>query len=188
MGSSISSSILTEDILEEYLLLTYLNEREIFSLYRMFCTLDYNGTLKNFQYRFPCKNIEELFPELKYNPFKDRIFKVFSSLKDDKMSFEDMLDLCSVMSEKCPAEVKASYAFQIFDFDDDNAVGEDDLTEVMKRLVGGTGFVGSDEQKRIIDILLENMDLTSNGSVGEQEFIHAVGKMPEFTHVFCFRL
>lgn len=49
-----------------------------------------------------------------FNPLKDRIFKVFSSHKDGKFSFEDMLDLCSVMSNKCPDKVKAAWAFRIY--------------------------------------------------------------------------
>lgn len=32
------------------------------------------------------------------------------------------------------------------------------------------------------------MDMESNGSVGQMEFEHAVGKMSEFSNSFCFRL
>lgn len=39
---------------------------------------------------------------------------MFSSENDDRFSFEDMLDLFSVLSEKCPLAVKASWAFQIY--------------------------------------------------------------------------
>nr|XP_023025970.1 calcium and integrin-binding protein 1-like [Leptinotarsa decemlineata] len=154
MGSSPSSPVLTKEVMEEYLLLTYLSEREIFRLYTMLCslcTVDFNGTLRNFAFRFPVTSIEQLFPELMYNPFKDRIFRVFSSLRDGKMSFEDLLDLCSVMSENCPAQVKAAYAFQIFDFDEDNCIGEQDLTEALNRLIGGFGSVTSSQLSRITD-------------------------------------
>ncbi|KAJ8935432.1 hypothetical protein NQ314_012852 [Rhamnusium bicolor] len=190
MGSSSSSSltVLTEDILEEYTLLSYLNKAEILNLYKIFGTLDEKGLLQNLEYRFPRYAIEHLFPQLKYNPFKDRIFRVFSSHKDDKFSFEDMLDLCSVMSDKCPDKIKAAWAFKIFDFDEDDAVGEEDLMEVINKLTGSAGTIDIEHQEHIIKILLEEMDLASSGSVGQLEFVHAVGKMSEFPHSFCFHI
>ncbi|XP_018567201.1 calcium and integrin-binding protein 1 [Anoplophora glabripennis] len=189
MGSSNSSlSVLTEDILEEYTILTYLSKAEILNLYKIFSALDEKGVLQNLHYRFPCYVVEHIFPQLKFNPLKDRIFNVFSSHKDGKLSFEDMLDLCSVMSDKCPEKVKAAWAFRIYDFDDDDAVGEDDLIEVINRLTGSAGQIDIEHQKRIIKILLEEMDLASNGSVGQLEFVHAVGKMSEFPHSFCFHV
>lgn len=58
--------------------------------------------------------IADQFPQLKYNPFCGRLFKVFSSIDDNHMSFEDFLNLCSVMSENCPLKVKAAWAFKMF--------------------------------------------------------------------------
>ncbi|KAJ8971815.1 hypothetical protein NQ317_004845 [Molorchus minor] len=189
MGSSNSSlSVLTEDMLEEYTLLTYLSKAEILNLYKLFGGLDEKGTLQNLQFRFPTYVIEYIFPQIKCNPFKDRIFRVFSSQRDDKFSFEDMLDLCSVMSDKCPDKIKAAWAFKIFDFDEDDAVGEVDLMEVINRLTGGAGQIGIEHQKTIIKILLDEMDLASSGSVGQLEFVHAVGKTSEFSHTFCFHI
>lgn len=40
--------------------------------------------------------------------------RVFSSKQDGQMSFEDVLDLCSALSENCPEDVRAAWAFQIF--------------------------------------------------------------------------
>ncbi|KAJ8949239.1 hypothetical protein NQ318_022752 [Aromia moschata] len=188
MGSSNSSLILTQDILEEYRLLTYLTKAEILNLYKIFGILDETGTLQNLTFRFPTYATERLFPQLKHNPFKDRIYRVFSSQKDDKLSFEDMLDLCSVMSDACPDQVKAAWAFRIFDFDEDDAVSEEDLMEVINRLTGSAGQIDVACQKAIIKILLEEMDLASSGSVGQLEFMHAVGKMSEFPHSFCFQV
>lgn len=68
----------------------------------------------NIQHRFNRSEILKIFPELSYNPFIDRLFEVFSSEKDEKMSFEDVLDLASAFSEDCPWEVKAKWAFLIF--------------------------------------------------------------------------
>ncbi len=51
---------------------------------------------------------------MQYNPFADRLFELFSSKKDGKLSFEDFLDLISILSAEAPREKKAVYAFRIF--------------------------------------------------------------------------
>lgn len=54
------------------------------------------------------------YPELRVNPFRDRICKVFSSSNDGDCTFEDFLDMMSVFSEMAPKAVKAEHAFRIF--------------------------------------------------------------------------
>lgn len=54
------------------------------------------------------------YPELKVNPFGDRICRVFSSSHDGDCTFEDFLDMMSVFSDAAPKPVKAEHAFRIF--------------------------------------------------------------------------
>lgn len=54
------------------------------------------------------------YPELRVNPFRDRICKVFSSNTEGDCTFEDFLDMMSVFSEMAPKAVKAEHAFRIF--------------------------------------------------------------------------
>lgn len=54
------------------------------------------------------------YPELKVNPFGDRICKIFSSSHDGDCTFEDFLDMMSVFSETAPKSVKAEHAFRMF--------------------------------------------------------------------------
>lgn len=54
------------------------------------------------------------YPELRVNPFRDRICKVFSSSNDGDCTFEDFLDMMSVFSDNAPKAVKAEHAFRIF--------------------------------------------------------------------------
>lgn len=54
------------------------------------------------------------YPELRVNPFGDRICKIFSSSNDGDCTFEDFLDMMSVFSDACPKPVKAEHAFRIF--------------------------------------------------------------------------
>lgn len=54
------------------------------------------------------------YPELRVNPFGDRICRVFSSSHDGDCTFEDFLDMMSVFSDAAPKAVKAEHAFRIF--------------------------------------------------------------------------
>jgi calcium and integrin-binding protein 1 len=61
--------------------------------------------------------------------------QVFSDNQND-MSFEDFLDMASVFSEGATRDVKSSYAFRMYDFDDDGYLGEDDLRATVRFLIG----------------------------------------------------
>lgn len=63
--------------------------------------------------RLPFQTIVEL-PELRFNPFRDRLVSVFSSEEDGCLSFEDFLDLVSVLNENAPLQLKADWAFRVF--------------------------------------------------------------------------
>ncbi|MGH0190005.1 UNVERIFIED_CONTAM: hypothetical protein FKN15_041490 [Acipenser sinensis] len=54
-------------------------------------------------------------PELKDNPFRQRIAEVFSEDGEGNMTLDDFLDMFSVLSEMAPRDLKAYYAFKIYD-------------------------------------------------------------------------
>nr|KAG5688181.1 hypothetical protein BaRGS_021372 [Batillaria attramentaria] len=72
-------------------------------------------------------------PELKENPFRDRICEVFSEA-DGQMTFEEFLDMFSVFSESAPRDIKAVYAFKIYDWDGDNHLNKSDLEKTLLKL------------------------------------------------------
>lgn len=120
-----------------------------------------------------------LYPELKYNPFGERICKVFSARNDGDCTFEDFLDMMSVFSEESPKSVKAEHAFRIFDFDGDDVLGIEDLKLTIERLVGADKL--SDEDRSLlIQNILEEADLDDDGSLSFAEFEHIVDKSSDF--------
>lgn len=48
------------------------------------------------------------------NPFKERIVASFSEDGEGSLSFNDFVDMFSVLSEMAPRELKAIYAFKIY--------------------------------------------------------------------------
>lgn len=52
-------------------------------------------------------------PELRYNPFRERIACIFSS-DDGQINFDDFVDFFSVFSTRATREIKSFYAFRIY--------------------------------------------------------------------------
>lgn len=119
------------------------------------------------------------YPELKVNPFGDRICKVFSSSQDGDCTFEDFLDMMSVFSDAAPKSVKAEHAFRIFDFDGDDMLGVSDLKQIVHRLIGPNQLSES-QMKGLIERILEEADLDDDGALSFAEFEHIIDKSPDF--------
>ena len=86
-------------------------------------------------------------PELKENPFRKRICKIFSTDSSGDLSFNDFmlmfsrlvliskflnLDFTFSLCERSPREHKLHYAFSIYDFDGDNFIGVGDIEQVIR--------------------------------------------------------
>lgn len=179
-------SVFSEDELQDYEDLTYLTRKEILLAWRRWTELVGSNEESDKITRYPEETIQEL-PELKNNPFKDRITRVFSSAQDSRISFEDFLDLLSVMSDKAPLHLKAHYAFHIFDYNEDRSLDEEDLQTVVEKLTGGDPGLLQKEKTKLVDRLLEETDL-DGGGISEEEFKHLLTKCPDFVHSFRFSL
>jgi calcium and integrin-binding protein 1 len=184
MGAS--HSVFTETELDDYQELTFFSKKEILHVHKRFHLLDPDAVRADKNARLPMSTILEL-PELKENPFKDRICKVFSSNEDGSLQFEDFLDMMSVFSDAAPKSVKSEYAFQIYDFDDDDFISSADLREVVNRLTGEQQLSDADMQQLIDNVLAES-DLDDDDALSFAEFEHVISKSPDFINSFRIRL
>lgn len=156
--------------------LTYLSKKQIRTLYKRFCSLEPNmENPKNPV--LPGKYLYGL-PELKVNPLSDRIIKVFSSQETD-ITFDDFLEMMSVFSSKAPLKVKTSYAFRIFDFDDDNMLSARDLRELLNRMKS-TNHLSEEDCTEILNCMFSEADLDTDGFITYPEFEQLVAKSPDF--------
>ncbi|KAJ0174219.1 hypothetical protein K1T71_010365 [Dendrolimus kikuchii] len=192
MGGSQSYPGLTEDVMEDYTTLTYLSKGEILYLMKKFYSIDPEKLQADFYHRFSREQILNKFDVLKTNPFQDRLFRVFSSKQDDCFSFEDLLDLCSAMSSECPPEVKAAWAFRVFDLDEDNQISARDISEIVDRLTWSQNNplmrLNLEDKKRISKTILKEMNFDTTGTIGSSEFKIIMSRIPEFQSSFYFRL
>ncbi|XP_078329782.1 calcium and integrin-binding protein 1-like [Crassostrea virginica] len=187
MGLSASVEIpFTKDELALYRKLTIFTKNEIRVVYRKFQSL---GTEEEPVTKDSQLSRETLYKlkELNVNPFKDRIVTVFSSKKDETLSFEDFLDMMSVFNEKASKELKAEYAFRMYDFDDDGFIGSEDIKEIINRLTGKEKLQETD-----IELLIENIfdesDVDDDSKISYPEFENIVVDCPEMITRFRFRL
>ncbi|NXD17066.1 CIB1 protein, partial [Nothocercus nigrocapillus] len=122
------------------------------------------------------------------NPFRHRICRVFSTAEDGSngLSFEDFLDMLSVFSESATSEIKAHYAFHIFDFNDDGILDKKDLENLVNCLTGQSeeSRLSDAEMEQLIKNILEESDIDKDGTINFCEFQHVVSRSPDFAR-YC---
>lgn len=176
----------TEEELQDYQDLTYFTRKEVLYTHQKFKALAPEKVGHNRNAKLPISKILQ-YPELRVNPFGDRICKVFSSSQDGDCTFEDFLDMMSVFSDAAPKGVKAEHAFRIFDFDGDDMLGVGDLRQVVDRLTTPQRL-NEGEIQRLLQYLLEEADLDDDGALSFAEFEHIIEKSSDFSKSFRIRL
>uniref|UniRef100_A0A3Q2QGT9 Calcium and integrin binding 1 (calmyrin) n=1 Tax=Fundulus heteroclitus TaxID=8078 RepID=A0A3Q2QGT9_FUNHE len=175
-GSQLSKESLSEYQVNVHLLLE--------NAHRRFTELQAKADRNIQSHRVPMNTILTL-PELKSNPFRKRICRVFSTSEanDGSLSFDDFLDLLSAFSDSATLEIKSHYAFRIFDFDDDGTLDNRDLEKLVNCLTGETDEtkLTDDEMKqRKSGILKQHSDIDKDGTVNLSEFQHVISRSPDF--------
>ncbi len=151
-------SVFDKEVLHQYAECTYFTTKEIVYLYKKFSRLNstkINPRVGDAITRLTFNEIKAL-PELHECPFAQRICEVFSTDREEGVNFEDFLDMMSVFSDRAAWNLKAAYAFKIFDFDDDSQINASDIEKTINSLTGM--------------ILLLQQGCGSSGRVGPNHF------------------
>ncbi|XP_076984679.1 calcium and integrin-binding family member 2 isoform X2 [Tamandua tetradactyla] len=125
-------------------------------------------------------------PELRENPFKERIVEAFSEDGQGNLTFNDFVDMFSVLCESAPRELKANYAFKIYDFNTDNFICKEDLEMTLARLTKSE--LDEDEVVLVCDKVIEEADLDGDGRLGFADFEDMIAKAPDFLSTFHIRI
>ncbi|XP_067846629.1 calcium and integrin-binding family member 3-like [Heptranchias perlo] len=135
--------------------------------------------------KLPLQLISEM-PELKENPFHQKILQVFSEDKQGNMTFNDFLNMFSVLSDLAPNHLKAYYAFKIYDFNNDNFICQSDLEVMLGKL---TGEELSDEELQLVcNKIMEEGDLDGDGKLSLADFEYMITRAPDFISTFHIRI
>ena len=185
MGNS--QSVFDSSDLNQYQECTFFSKRQILKLYNRFSQLNPAKIDPHCGDTVTRLTIEEVtnMSELKENPFRKRICQVFSTSEDGSISFEDLLDMFSAFSDKAPWDLKAAYAFRIYDFDHDRYIGPADLERTLKCLTNSE--LTDEELEVIIERVMRESDLDQDQRLSYTEFEHVISRAPDFVNVFHMR-
>ncbi|KAL3201563.1 hypothetical protein MRX96_012596 [Rhipicephalus microplus] len=181
----------TDEQLEDYQDCTYFTRKEILRIQKRFRELDSQRVpivmTGNEAHTIvvPMEKIEKM-PELKENPFKERICKVFSHDGSGNMTFDDFLDMLSVFSEPSPRDVKVFYAFRIYDYDEDQMLGPGDIEKATIALTRSE--LTPEEVQIVVEKVLEEADMDDDGKISFTEFEHVITRAPDFISAFHIRI
>ena len=143
-------------------------------------------------------------PELKENPFRKRICKIFSADGLGNLSFTELMLLFSSMCEHTPRDIKLHYAFTIYDFDGDKFIGVADIEQVIQWSIERPlyiyiflvqalklltqGQLSEEESEQVWRKVLEETDIDDDKKLSSNEFSHVINKSPDFLTTFNIRI
>ncbi|XP_053983082.1 calcium and integrin-binding family member 3 isoform X2 [Hylaeus anthracinus] len=130
MGNKVAT--FTEEQLEDYQDCTFFTRKEILRIFKRFREMGDPGVVPRSMtpqqastIRIPLSCLTRI-PELKENPFRQRMSEVFAKRRNTGQSsttdvegicFEEFLEMMSVFSEQAPRDLKVFYAFKIYGTD-----------------------------------------------------------------------
>ena len=195
--------IINKQTLEKIKDVTYFNADDIRSLFRIFKTLSENSMCSAEQTRISPEQFYQL-PEIENNPFKEDLIRIFNTdtEKHDRpggpwLSFYDFVDMMNVLSERAPSELKADYAFRLYDMNGDGKITEDDVEIVVEKLVGCENDdekimtqkeTLKDKNKQLTNNLFSEIDIDNDGEIELNEFKNVISKYPRFSDHFKLRI
>ncbi|XP_061102714.1 calcium and integrin-binding family member 2-like isoform X1 [Conger conger] len=125
-------------------------------------------------------------PELKENPFRTRIVESFSEDGMGNQSFNDFVDMFSVLSEMAPRELKAIYAFKIYDYNTDNYLCKEDLEKTLNKLTREE--LTAEEVNLVCEKTIEEADLDGDNKLSFPDFENMITRAPDFLSTFHIRI
>ncbi|XP_063811246.1 calcium and integrin-binding family member 3-like [Pseudophryne corroboree] len=121
-------------------------------------------------------------PELKDNPFRQRIAEVFSEDGEGNMTLDDFLDMFSVLSEMAPRDLKAYYAFKIYDFNNDDYICKSDLEKTLNKLTRNE--LTPEEVCLVCEKVIDEADVDNDGKLSLEDFQHMIVRAPDFLSIY----
>ncbi|KAM5206471.1 calcium and integrin-binding family member 2 isoform 1-T1 [Hipposideros larvatus] len=104
-------TIFTEEQLDNYQDCSFFNKKDILKLHSRFYELAPNVVPMDYRkspiVHVPMSLIIQM-PELRENPFKERIVESFSEDGEGNLTFNDFVDMFSVLCESAPRDLKTS--------------------------------------------------------------------------------
>ncbi|XP_015232074.1 PREDICTED: calcium and integrin-binding family member 3 isoform X3 [Cyprinodon variegatus] len=165
-------TIFTAQQLDAYQDCTYFTRKEILRLFYRYrdlapqlVPLDYTNQP---DVKLPYELIGSM-PELKDNPFRQRIAEVFSEDGEGNMTLDDFLDMFSVLN-----------------FNNDDFICKSDLEKTLNKLTRNE--LTEDEVKMVCEKVIDEADLDNDGRLSLEDFQNMINRAPDFLSTFHIRI
>lgn len=112
-------------------------------------------------------------PELQQNPLVQRVIDIFDQDGNGEVDFKEFIQGVSQFSVKGDKESKLRFAFRIYDMDNDGAISNGELFQVLKMMVGNN--LKDTQLQQIVDKTILFADKDEDGKISFEEFCAVVG-------------
>ncbi|KAI3384770.1 hypothetical protein SNEBB_007007 [Seison nebaliae] len=113
-------------------------------------------------------------PELSDNPLVSRVIDIFDADGNGEVDFKEFIEGVSLFSVKGDKMDKLRFAFKIYDMDKDGFIGNGELFQVLKMMVGSN--LKDAQLQQIVDKTIINADKDGDGMISFEEFVAVVGE------------
>jgi calcium and integrin-binding protein 1 len=103
------------------------------------------------------------------------------------LTFANFLQLMNAFSPRASQQVKAYWAFKIYDFDGDKFINTEDIVTTLATTIG-RGHMSAEKLLRVANSVLDEADLDGNHKLSRTEFNRVIKRIPDFMSKFQFSI
>jgi len=147
--------------------------------------------LSNFESQFTKEEVERLFKNFKrldanndgflskdeflqiealqQNPLVTRVLEIFDYDQNDKIDFTEFLSALSIFCSEEQKDAKVTFAFKVYDVNNDGYISNGDLFRILKIMVGDN--LNDTQLQQLVDRTILQADKDKDGRLSKQEFL-----------------
>lgn len=103
------------------------------------------------------------------------------------LTFDNFVTMMNTFSPRASIQVKAYYAFQLYDYDGDKFINTDDIVKTLEASIG-RHRMSYEKMHQVATGVLEEADLDGNKKLSRTEFNRIIKRMPDFMSKFQFSI
>jgi len=103
------------------------------------------------------------------------------------ITFDNFVSMMNTFSPRASIQVKAYYAFQLYDYDGDKFINTDDIVKTLEDSIG-RHRMSYEKMHQVATGVLAEADLDGNKKLSRTEFNRIIKRMPDFTSKFQFSI
>jgi serine/threonine-protein phosphatase 2B regulatory subunit len=163
------TSVLSSEDLEELEILSGFTSLQLKRLYKRFKRLDKDNKGGISREEFLS------IPELAMNPLSPRILSLFDTRHEDVVDFRNFIEILSIFrgTNTVSREQKMKFVFRLYDVNEDGYITADDLTEVLRLMVGQ--HLTDEQIREIVETTIHQADtIDYDGKLSFEEFSRVI--------------